>query len=163
MKNTERYAVLFGTILLLGVLYLGFYLPNETPEIDDFQLNSINYTGLPSNEDVKVYPENHLINGNSFKLVFENNRDTELYWGAEWKTEKWIRGEWKPIRIDWAWVSLLVSAEPHSTVVTTEKFPFSEGLYRISKNCMLTDVYLRDEERWESEFIVEFYLLKTSK
>ncbi len=114
-------------------------------------------------ENVKVYPESHIVYNDSFKLVYENNRDHELYFGAEWKAERWVKGDWKLVDIDWVWVSLLGYIEPHSTHVTTERFPFSDGVYRISKTCMLTDVYLRDEERWETEFTVEFYLLKTSK
>ena len=102
MKYTERYAVLFAVILSLVIIYGVYFTPKETPELDNFPLYSVNYTGLPSNEDVKVYPLSHIIYNDSFKIVFENNRDTRLFWGQAWEAEKWVQGEWEPVHIDWA-------------------------------------------------------------
>ncbi|MHA2163704.1 MAG: hypothetical protein ACXABF_14900, partial [Candidatus Thorarchaeota archaeon] len=48
---------------------------------------------------------------------------------------------------DWAWTAELRVTGPFSRVVNTHSFPFGDGLYRITKKCMLTDVYIRDEGR----------------
>ena len=52
-------------------------------------------------------------------------------------------------------------ASPYSTVIDSEKFPFSNGLYRITKRCMLSDNYDRDKHEWIDEFAATFYIIKT--
>jgi hypothetical protein len=123
--------------------------------------NTVNYTGLPEGEDVRIYPESHIISGNTFKIVFENNRDENLYWGSEWKAEKWINGEWTYQDPNWVWTMELRIASPYSKVVDSFSFLFDEGLYRITKRCMLSDNYDRDKHEWVDEFTATFYIIKT--
>ncbi len=159
-KKTSR--ILIGIFFLI-ILYVTLStILNKNPEFDTNKLLQVNYSGLPDGVDVNVYPESHNIKGSQFNIVFENNRDEELYWGSEWKAEKWINGEWTYQDPNWVWTMELRIASPYSTVINSEKFPFSNGIYRITKKCMLTNIYLRDQNKWESEFIVTFYLIKQS-
>jgi len=41
-----------------------------------------------------------------------------------------------------------------------KKFPFDEGLYRITKWCILSDNYDSDKNEWIDEFVATFYLIK---
>lgn len=119
---------------------------------------TINYTRLP--ENVRIYPESHIVNGNEFKIIFENNRQKSLYWGSDWRAEKCVDGEWVEQEFEWAWTAELRGTGGFSRIVNKHNFPFDAGLYRISKDCMLSDVYLRDEKRWRDEFTATFYLIK---
>jgi len=125
-------------------------------------LCSVNYSGLPDGVDVKVYPENHVFSGDSFRIVFENNRGENLYWGSDWQFKEWINGEWVTPNITRVWTALLHASRPFTKVTNGHKFPFEDGLYRISKRCWLTDDYDRDKKEWVDEFTATFYLLKTS-
>ena len=131
----------------------------------DYSLNrdllyTVNYTGLPDGVDVKVYPESHVFGGDSFRIVFENNRDEELFWGSSWQFEEWIDGEWVTPNITRVWTLELRSTGPFSKVTNGHRFPFEDGLYRISKRCWLTDERDRDKNEWVDEFTVTFYLVK---
>ena len=122
----------------------------------------VNYTGLPEDENVKIYPEHHIIYGDSFRIVFENNRGEALYWGSYWVAEKYNgHGNWIEQNINWVWPDMLYFAEKNSTGVYKERFPFGDGLYRITKRFMLSDNYDRDKHEWVDEFAATFYLIKT--
>lgn len=161
MKSTKRYLSALVGLLILVIIY-GVFSLTKVPSMSDNVLYSVNYTGLPEGEDVRIYPESHIITDNKFKIVFENNRDKALYWGQEWKAERWVNGKWVYWNPDWIWTSLQCYTEPQSTNVTTERFPFRDGLYRITKRCMLTDNYDREKKEWVDEFTVTFYLVKES-
>jgi len=120
-----------------------------------------NYTGLPDGVDVKVYPESYAFSGDSFRIVFENNRAEPLYWGSDWSAEKWVDGEWVMLDEAIVYTLDLRYSEPYSKVVNSFRFPFDEGLYRISKRCMLTDNYDTDKNEGVDEFTATFYLTKT--
>jgi hypothetical protein len=122
---------------------------------------SVTYTGLPEDENVRIYPESHIIADDEFRIVFENNRKKSLFWGSSWSAEKCVGGEWVEQEFDWAWTAELRGIGSFGRIVNTHKFPFDAGVYRISKKCMLSDVYLRDERRWRDEFTATFYLIKT--
>jgi hypothetical protein len=124
-------------------------------------LYTINYTGLPENENVNVYPESHLIS-DSFKIVFENNRPEELLWGSDWQFEKWVNDEWITPNITRVWTLELRFIGAYARRTDGHKFPFDDGLYRISKRCWLTDDYDRDKKEWVGEFTTSFYLIKMS-
>ena len=126
---------------------------------DNFE--SVNYTGLPEGEDVRIYPASHIIYDNTFKIVFENNRDSNLYWGSYWQAEKYIDDKWVLQNASWVWTDELRFAWNHSTAVDTEKFPFGDGFYRITKRCMLSDNFDRFKREWVDQFSVTFYLIKT--
>lgn len=149
-------------ILTIPVIYRVVHYQSIPPEYSKYRIHKVNYSGLPAGEFVRVYPDSHIIKGDSFKIVFENWRFQGLYWGSSWKAEKMIDGEWVFQNPDWAWTAELRTIMSFMRKVDAHNFPFDDGLYRITKKCMLTDVYLRDEKRWESEFTVTFYLIKTS-
>lgn len=121
----------------------------------------VNYTGLPEDEDIRIYPEHSIIYGDSFRIVFENNRNQSLYWGADWRAEKWINGEWIVPNEPIFYTLDLRHVEPFSLVVDSFRFHFDEGLYRISKRCMLSDNYDREKREWVNEFTASFYIIKT--
>jgi len=124
---------------------------------------TVNYTGLPEGVDVKVYPESHIISGNRLRIVIENNRDVELFWGSYWGAEKYIKGKWVLQNPGWGWLDYLAFTKPHSIAVGDERFPFSDGLYRITKPCMLTDKIDRVNDEWVDKFTATFYIIKTNK
>jgi len=161
--SISSYTLALVIILTISILYGLIHYQNIPPEYSDYKVHTVNYSGLPAGVFVRVYPESHIIKGDSFKIVFENWRLQKLYWGSDWKAEKLIDGEWVHQNPDWAWTAeLRTTLIPFMRRVDTHNFPFDDGLYRITKTCMLTDVYLRDENRWESEFTATFYLIKTS-
>ena len=162
MDSSRRLVSVLAVFLMLIIAYGVLSVDKIPPEYDHIKLSSINYTGLPERVDVKIYPKRHIIHGDSFRIVFENNRNAKLYWGSDWIAEKWVDGEWVNQVFDWAWTAEIRATGPFSRVVNTHSFPFGDGLYRITKKCMLTDVYIRDEGRWESMFSATFYLIKTS-
>ena len=126
-------------------------------------LTIVNYTGLPEGEDVRIYPANHTFSGKKLWIVIENNRNESLYFGSEWKAEKWDNGRWVYKKPPWdAWTSILLVAEPNNTTTFNVNAFFDPGIYRITKDFMLTENYLRDEQRWESKFTVQFIVYKTS-
>ena len=138
--------------------------PNYIERLDlqlPYNFESVNYTGLPEGEDVKIYPESHFVTDGSFRIVFENDRDEALYWGSYWMAEKYVEGEWVIQNADWVWTLELRYINPYSTTVERERFPFDDGLYRITKRCMLTDNYDRDKNEWIDEFTATFYIIKT--
>jgi len=163
MKRDSRSRIILALlIILIPVLYGVFNYERIPPKYSSYQIRSTNYSGLPTGEHVRVYPTSHVIKGDSFQIVYENWRLQSLYWGSDWKAEKMINGEWVEQEFNWAWTAELRTLIPFCRKVDTHNFPFDDGLYRITKKCMLTDVYLRDQKRWESEFTATFYLIKTS-
>ena len=176
--KTTNYLVTFVLVVMLVVTAMSFLKQTENEEFDGIYFQKVNrtnmgphiwiperyqtnYTGLPDGVDVKVYPESRNIDGDSFRIVFENNRGASLYWGSEWRAEKWIDGEWVEQEFDWVWAAELRFTGPYSKSVDTLKFPFDDGLYRITKRCMLSDTYDRDKRIWVDEFTAIFYLIKT--
>ncbi len=125
-------------------------------------LSTVNYTGLPEGEDVKVYPVSHIIYDESFTIVFENNRDSELYWGSSWSVEEYVDGEWITPNITRVWTLELRGIGAYARRTDVHKFPFEDGVYRVSKRCMLTDDYDRIKKEWVDEFTASFYLIKMS-
>ena len=162
MKPTKRNVSVFVGLLILVIIY-GALSIIKTPSKSDNVLYSINYTGLPEGENVRIYPESPIITGDEFKIVFENKRNKGFYWGSEWNAEKWVNSTWVYwIPDDWAWSAELRELSPFSRTVNTHYFPFEEGLYRITKKCMLTDNYSRIRKKWVDEFTVTFYIKKES-
>ncbi|MCW4014137.1 MAG: hypothetical protein NWF07_14280 [Candidatus Bathyarchaeota archaeon] len=125
-------------------------------------LETVNYTGLPAGENVKIYPESHIITGDTFTITYENNRDKPLYWGSYWLAEKHVSGEWVEQNLNWVWPDILYYAERNSTTTREERFPFDDGVYRITKQIMLTDNYDRETHEWVDQFTVTFYIIKTN-
>lgn len=163
MIKISRKHIVLAFIVLILLLYGISNYERIPPEYSNYKIHQVNYSGLPTGEHVRVYPVRHVINGDSFQIVYENWRLQPLYWGSNWKTEKLIDGEWVEQNPDWAWTAELRSSGiiPFMRSVDTHNFPFDDGLYRITKKCMLTDVYLRNQNRWESEFTATFYLIIT--
>ena len=163
MNSVSRTRIILAIIIVSSILYGVFNYERIPPEYSNYRIHEVNYSGLPAGEHVRVYPARHVINGDSFQIVYENWRLQHLYWGSEWRAEKMINGEWVEQNPDWAWTAeLRTTIIPFCRRVDSHTFPFDDGLYRISKKCMLTDVYLRDQKRWESEFTATFYLIKTT-
>lgn len=132
---------------------LEFWIPSA--------LTKVNYTGLPAGENVRIHPESHIITGDTFKIIYENNRDKPLYWGSYWKAEKNISGEWvQQNHTNWVWPDILYFAERNSTAVQECKFPFDDGAYRITKKIMLSDNYDREKHEWVDQFTATFYIIK---
>ena len=150
--------------LIVNVTLTEYSVPDYIEGLDVLtpsNFEAVTYTGLPEGEDVRIYPESHVISDDSFRIVFENNRDEVLYWGSYWMAERYVDGEWVHMNSDWVWTLELRFADPYSTIVNRERFPFDEGLYRITKKCMLSDNYDRDKSEWVDEFTATFYLFKT--
>ena len=122
---------------------------------------TVNYTGLPEAVDIKVYPENHIVTGSRLRIVIENNRDKDLHWGSYWRAEKYIKGKWVLQDPGWGWPDFLAFTRPYRTDVDDVRFPLSGGLYRISKQCMLTDKIDRVTDEWVDEYTASFYIIKT--
>jgi len=164
-NRTIQYSIIIILIVAIGIISIQY---SRTPPImNDYSFNmdllyTVNYTGLPDGVDVKVYPKNHIINGDTFKIVYKNNRNENLYWGSEWVAEKWVNGTWFKQDPPWdAWTAELRLAGPFFPRVDTEKAFFGKGVYRITKKCMLTDNYSRERREWVDEFTVQFILIKT--
>ncbi|TFH15110.1 hypothetical protein E4H04_08995 [Candidatus Bathyarchaeota archaeon] len=139
--------------------------PNYIERLDvslPYNFETVNYTGLPEGEDVRIYPESHIVIDDRFRIVFENNRDEALYWGSYWMAEKYVEDEWVIQNVGWVWTLELRFIDPYSTTVDSERFLFDDGLYRITKRCMLSDNYDRDKKEWIDEFAAIFYLFKIS-
>lgn len=138
--------------------------PTPTSEIYSFNMDllyTVNYTGLPAHENVNIYPESHHIT-DSFKIIFENNRPEELCWGSDWQFEKWENEKWITPNVTQVWTLELRVLYAYGKTTNLHKFPYDEGIYRISKRCMLTDNYDRDRKEWVDEFTTSFYIVKTS-
>jgi hypothetical protein len=133
----------------------------EKAGMEDDRFYHVNYTGLPEGEDVRIHPVSHVFSGNEFGIVFENNRNQSLYWGADWKAEKWVDGEWVTPEGAIFYTLDLRHTEPYGSVFDSFSFPFDAGLYRITKRCMLSDNYDRDKRVWVDEFTASFYIIKT--
>ncbi len=143
------------------ILYSVLSAPSIPPEYNNVKLFSINYTGLPEGEYVRIYPKSHIITDDEFEIVFENIRNKRLCWGSEWSAERWVNSSWVYwIPDNWAWSAELRELFPFSRTVNKHNFPFEDGLYRITKKCMLTDNYDRVRKMWVDEFTVTFYLIK---
>ena len=163
MIKVSRKHIVIAIMVLIPILYGVSNYERIPPEYSNYKIHQVNYSGLPAGEHVRVYPARHVINGDSFQIVYENWRSQKLYWGSDWRAEKLINGEWVEQTVDWAWTAeLRTTIIPFCRRVDTHRFPFDDGLYRITKRCMLTGVYLRDQKRWKSEFTATFYLIKTS-
>ena len=150
-------------IVCIVILYSVLSAPSIPPEYNNVSLFSINYTGLPVGENVRVYPKSHIITEDEFEIVFENKRNKRLYWGSYWFAEKYVNGTW----VYWipdnsAWTAELRTLFPFSRTVNKHNFPFEDGLYRITKKCRLTNNYDRERKMWVDEFTVTFYLVKES-
>lgn len=164
--NIRYYA--YVTLTLLIAIILGSIThPSITNQqkynhlIEKNLFYKVNYTGLPEEVNVKVYPESHNISGNCLRIVIENNRDKELYWGSYWEAEKYIKGKWVLQDPGWGWPDYLAFTKPHSFTVGDERFPFSDGLYRITKPFMLNDKIDIVNDEWADEFTATFYIIKT--
>lgn len=104
-RKTIRRLIIFSVVLVLGIQTIGYLQRNAFIDYSRFNwelLTQVNYTGLPEDEDVMVYPENHIISGERFKIVFVNRRDEPMYWGSEWRAEKWVNGRYYYQKPYWA-------------------------------------------------------------
>ena len=155
--NRNDFFMFFILVIVFSLIFV--WNGRNAVDISNIDIYSISYTGLPQGENVSIYPESHIINGNSYTIIFENNRNQKLYWGSYWKAEKYVKGRWIQQGLGWGWTDELRSSGSFSTVENIERFPFDKGIYRIKKKCMLTDKYTQ-KDRWVDEFTVTFYLIK---
>lgn len=167
-RRTGLYKIQVGCERLHQTLIINVTSPNATThyytEGLEFwipsKLTSVNYTGLPTGENVRIHPESHIITGDTFQIIYENNRDENLYWGSDWSAEKWVDGEWITPNYTWIFTLELRFSDPHSTVVDSFKSPFDTGVYRITKQIMLTNNYDRENHKWIDQFTATFYIIK---